>query len=635
MGYKVLIISCIMFTCMLAACSSVDKRLENALAFAGDNRGELETVLTYYSSEPEKLEAARFLIRNMPHWYAYEGWQLDSIRQILASGNISEETVQKWKDVSFHSLPKVYDAKIITAKYLIENIDLAFEVWKKYPWNRNLGFDDFCELILPYRIDNEPLSSWRKLYHDHYAPILDSIYSGQDVLEACHTVSKKLNKKGLHYFTKLEIPHMDGEFLFYHSIGYCRESCDITVYAMRACGIPVTTDFFRYSPDYQHYHSWNVLRDTTGHFLPFDSEVRNPKREKGAGDDRKKGKVYRYCFGEQRSSALCDVDNVQIPNFFRNPYIIDVTSGYFDENEVTVPIQAEDQYIYLGVFKPNGPMPIDIAENNGNKVTFRNIEPNIIYQTLVFDGKRHNPAGYPFIYRNGKAELLEPDRMNRVKATLTRKMSIKPTISAWLYRAIIGARIEAANEPSFRNADLLYEFKDTLTTNYYELNPIHPYRKYKYIRYVPPIGKEAELAELTLYQDTVSKLKLPLRIISPIEPIDKLGNIIDDNILTYFQAQEATMPITFKLETASSIGKIVFSPRNDDNYIWPGDDYELFYHDGISGWQSLGVRTASGREICYAVPKNALLWLRDRTKGREEQVFIYKNGKQYFTIDIH
>lgn len=41
---------------------------------------------------------------------------------------------------------------------MIENIDLSFEVYTKYPWNQNIPFDDFCELILPYRIDDELLT---------------------------------------------------------------------------------------------------------------------------------------------------------------------------------------------------------------------------------------------------------------------------------------------------------------------------------------------------------------------------------------------------------------------------------------------------------------------------------------------
>ena len=171
---------------LMACNSSNSKRLEQALLFAGDNRGELEKVLTHYKNNPEKLEAARFLICNMPRWYGYEGWQLDSIKPVLIQKNkgeiVPKEVIEKWQRVSFYSLPKVYDAKVITADYLIENIDLAFDVWKRYPWNRSLGFDDFCELILPYRIGDEPLSSWRKLYHDHYTAILDSAYRGNDVI---------------------------------------------------------------------------------------------------------------------------------------------------------------------------------------------------------------------------------------------------------------------------------------------------------------------------------------------------------------------------------------------------------------------------------------------------------------------
>ena len=47
---------------LLSACSSQDNRLEYALRFAESNRTELEKVLDHYSTDPEKLEAARFHI---------------------------------------------------------------------------------------------------------------------------------------------------------------------------------------------------------------------------------------------------------------------------------------------------------------------------------------------------------------------------------------------------------------------------------------------------------------------------------------------------------------------------------------------------------------------------------------------
>ena len=146
-----------------------DKQLEYALNFAGDNRNELEKVLEHYASDPEKLESARFLIRNMPRYYGYEGWRLDSIQKVLAVAEqeqfVTDSAISKWTKVSPYLLPKVYDAHVITADYLIENIDLSFKVWKGSLWNRNLSFDDFCELILPYRIGDELANElFQKIY---------------------------------------------------------------------------------------------------------------------------------------------------------------------------------------------------------------------------------------------------------------------------------------------------------------------------------------------------------------------------------------------------------------------------------------------------------------------------------------
>lgn len=142
-------------TTLLASCSesSCDEaRLEYALEFAGDNRSELERVISHYDKDPEKLEAAKFLIRNMPRWYSYSGWQLDSIKPVLSyianTPNVNvmtEEQRSTWGAFSINELKKVYDCHVITSNYLIKNIDQAFNNWKNRPWNRTLPFDDFCE----------------------------------------------------------------------------------------------------------------------------------------------------------------------------------------------------------------------------------------------------------------------------------------------------------------------------------------------------------------------------------------------------------------------------------------------------------------------------------------------------------
>lgn len=65
---------CVTASCifLLAACDNDrDILLEEALEKAGNNRAELEQVLAHYAGDSIKLEAAKFLIRNLPGHYSY------------------------------------------------------------------------------------------------------------------------------------------------------------------------------------------------------------------------------------------------------------------------------------------------------------------------------------------------------------------------------------------------------------------------------------------------------------------------------------------------------------------------------------------------------------------------------------
>ncbi|UVR28842.1 hypothetical protein NXW46_15175 [Bacteroides fragilis] len=77
-------------------CSCIgNKRLEYALEFAGENRGELEKVLEHYNDSGLKQDAARFLIENMPRYFSYEGWQLDTLKAIHAATEHTDGWVNK------------------------------------------------------------------------------------------------------------------------------------------------------------------------------------------------------------------------------------------------------------------------------------------------------------------------------------------------------------------------------------------------------------------------------------------------------------------------------------------------------------------------------------------------------------
>ena len=56
-----------------------------------------------------------------------------------------------------------------------------------------------------------------------------------------------------------------------------------------------------------------------------------------------------------------------------------------------------------------------------------------------------------------------------------------------------------------------------------------------------------------------------------------------------------------------------------------------FTPDGV---RSHGRKVAEGYSIEFDAPENAVFRLRNHTRGREEQVFIYRDGRQLFNIDL-
>lgn len=102
-------------------------------------------------------------------------------------------------------------------------------------------------MLLPYRIANEPLTNWRSLYKAYYGSLLDSLYRGSDVVEACRIINEHISQQRIEYYSHFSAPHFEATFLFSTKFGTCRESCDIGLYAMRSCGIPVAIDAFMYA----------------------------------------------------------------------------------------------------------------------------------------------------------------------------------------------------------------------------------------------------------------------------------------------------------------------------------------------------------------------------------------------------
>ncbi len=110
---------------------------------------------------------------------------------------------------------------------------------------------------------------------------------------------------------------------------------------------------------------------------------------------------------------------------------------------------------------------------------------------------------------------------------------------------------------------------------------------------------------------------------------------MDDDNLTFYYTSVKDAPLVLDFGRPVSLGGMLLVPHNDDNYVVKGECYELFYQNGTEGWVSLGRKIAEGDVVEFDfVPSNALLKLHNCTKGREEQVFLWENGMQWFVAHL-
>jgi hypothetical protein len=622
----------------ISCTSPAPNRLSVALRFAGENRGELEKVLDHYQDDTLKYKSACFLIENMPHYYSYEKDAYlktqAAMKQAREDYNNYDVSLLNNRANSFDHAVKIYDSQVITAEYLIENIDFAFKLWEEKPWNKYLSFEDFCEYLLPYRIGNEPLENWRKIYYEKYNPVLDSLYSGTDVIEAANLLNLHIGGTEKIYY--LHLSHIEPGALFYldQKCGDCVDFRDLSIFLLRSVGIPAGGDLYSISPDENaEMHTWAIIQDTTGRSVPF----RYPGLDVGRdiGGKYRKGKVYRLYFGLQENEKR---DVQMLPPFFRYPYLRDVTSNYLtDENTYLLPVERyQGGYAYLGVHTADRTTLIAVGEITDGKAKFENVEPGLIYQLFTYDKENMQPAGYPVL-------LKENNQIHQFKADTSRRQPVrlfrKHRLPDWLYydiNSIVGGVIEASADAGFSSLSFHYAIQDSvrdvITKTFYP-DPSDPIR---YVRYRAPRHRAIDLSEVVFSREGDGARIIDMSVSGDksgdIYKNGSLGNISDGDPLTYYRSADEAAVVVFDLKKETRLSRIEITPRTDDNYIRIGDVYELFYHAGGEGWKSLGKQTAKELFLDYDnIPENALLWLHNRTRGREEQVFCIKDGRQVFT----
>lgn len=642
------------FLLFIACSGTTNSRLEHALGLAGKNRVELEKVLTHYAANARdtlKYKAACFLIENMPiHYYKKVNAEYYPIMDSLNRSKLSNDSVYSQfdsiKSTIVVSQPTILlDIKTLSSKFLIEHIDKSFENYEKSLWANKIKFSDFCEYILPYNVSNEKREIWTDYYKNKYKHLMTNFLENEypeliTLSDYCDVLNEGMIQSGkivLYQKGLTEYPPIMNDRI---RSGNCYEFAARTTFLMRSLGVPVATDFAPQWHTFKTPHNWNTLLTEKGNFRPFigfDILLMDwviPK-------DFNCPKIFRNTYSIQPASLPQQGFDEPMPGFLNQSNIIDVSAEYFPVTDVTIDILKKEniksKVVYLCVFNNKDWIPVYWGLVNGHKVTFKNMGKGIVYLPQYYTQNGFLAAGNPFILDlSGKVVPIVQEETVKETLILNRKYHIVKS-SNFLKRMLKGS-FQFSNDSNFNQIQNIYTIRKRPKMVMNTVVVVNNDKKFRYVRYIGGSQSFTNIAELEFYSKENDQLKkLTGRTIGTVGSFSNPYNVgekskhsaFDGDVLTFFDAPaDSGCWVGMDLGKKTKIDEIRFLPRNDDNNIRLGDEYELFYwSDGA--WSSLGKRKGVSAVLKYShCPVGALFWLRDHTNGIEERIFMYEKGKQ-------
>lgn len=414
--------------------------------------------------------------------------------------------------------------------------------------------------------------------------------------------------------------------------GECPDEVAYVTALSRFLGIPVAIDFVPHWGNRTSAHTWNVLILPNGKSTPFYMQY-------APGDTTQfthspvylKPKIYRRHYEINRSMMDDLSGEKEIPELYRLPKFTDVTDQYLPTTDVTreIPKEYRDHDIaYICVNDRQGWEPVHYGKISWGKATFKSMGRNILYTIGIWDSGRIIPVGNPFIIeKNGNIRDIECDYKKRQNMTLYRKYPFFAQFDSFKDRMNLG-EFQGSNTKEFTSVSTLFVHKGATNGCQYEQKLKYSNEKYKYLRYIGPKGSYCNVNEIAFFNSKGEKLIGKIIGTQGIEKQLK-ETVFDGDVLTGFNG---TGPdgnwVGLELSEPSDVAAITYMPRNDGNCVEVGDKYQLLVYDKGS-WKTLAwIRAKETRLVLKNMPSGGLYLLRDKTKGKEERIFTYENGKQ-------
>lgn len=638
---------------LLASCHSMayGPGVEEALASAGDNRPELEKVLRHYQNDSLRLAAAEYLIAHMPGHYTFAdtadvvgySHRVDTIMRQMreapheAIRDSVNQAAQQWHMAQQR---KVYDVRHLKASFLISNIDQAMLAWQKGPWARHLSFSQFCEWLLPYKVDElQLLDNWRTRLKPFLADNLHELDYCDPLRLSAFAACKLLNDNMHQYMqpdhaTTLQHTTMKIETAASIPFGTCDHYAVIASAVFRCHGLPVARDFTPQWAFRSSGHSWNVLLASDGRHIPFSGVCTTP------GDahkiDEKMPRAYRHTYAANERLVRLNQHKGYVPPLFRNVFVSEVTNEYISTSDITLSLDTipDDGYAYLAVFDDKGWSPVAYARMDGRRASFEHMGQNILYLPVGYDARgRQKVLGRPFVLGyDGGMTVVQADRQHRQRMVLRRKYPTLEYVYEWLNR-LEGGRFEASNDARFSHVFPIHTITDCHAYGYEVRvsDTIPPCRYWRYTSHRPAgFCNMAEMYFFDAKADTLLRGQVVGTEGSWGDNPEKCREAAaDGDELTFFDAPDPDHSwVGLDFGRPVKVGRLCYVGRGDGNNVCLGDTYQLMVFNG-TGWTSLGSQKAAHPYLTFdGVPSGGLYLLKNLSRGKDERVFTYEKGRQ-------
>ena len=377
---SVLLLLAVIFSaaCVQTYSAEYPSEIKKVLERAGDNRDELQKTLTYFQQRGDSvgLASAQYLIGNLEgHRYTvyalYDSSHSEISLDILDYPDYQtlikalDDIESRRGELDFEKKDSIMDIDIITSQYLIENITWALKVcWQRYE-GLERQMQNPHDPIEAAQLINSEIKSWFKFDERFYR----------------HPTDQGLSE------------------MVTNRMGRCEDMTNLTMYAMRANGLAVTSDYTPAWANTGNNHAWNAILAPDGRAIPFMGAGANP------GEYRLKhraAKVYRKMFAQQPGNlAFLKNEDEDVPPWLGGRSYSDVTADYVDVSDVTIACDGAAasgrRFAYLAVFNSGEWRAIHWGQINDGQVTFSDMGTDIVYLPTLYLDEKLVPFAAPFI----------------------------------------------------------------------------------------------------------------------------------------------------------------------------------------------------------------------------------------------